>query len=200
MQTLRRGNGVRRLLASTGLLIAFTTSAAAHPHVWIDAQLAVQLDQGRVKALTITWIFDELYSELVLEDFDSIGDGTLNESELEGLVAASNENLPESSFFTHLRIGGVEETVTSVSDFTAFYDGGLIVYRFTVTLPQPTDGKETPLAIGLFDASYYVEVALQEPVTFDGGTCSYRLEVDENQPLYSGYFFPTYIWLECAGA
>lgn len=180
------------------ITLSFGT-AVAHPHVWIDSQLAVRLEAGRVSTLTITWVFDELYSELVLEDFDSDGDGVLGDAELAELARTSAETLPESSFFTQLRIDGQEQGVTSVEALTASLEEGLIVYRFTVKLPEPTDGKEKPLAVGLFDASYYVEMTLVEPITVEGGSCTSRLEVDQSQPLYYGYFFPTYIWLECEG-
>ena len=185
---------MRALLA---LLLILPLPAAAHPHVWIDATLAFVSEGGKITALDITWVFDDLYSQLVLEDFDQDGDGTMSQKELDALVGISAANLMSYTFFTHVKIAGEKHYVSRVKEFYAeVTEDQLILYRFRVPLPAPTDPKD--LAVGLFDDSYYVDVALAESDISVPEGCKATLEQDQNEPLYYGTYFPTYVHLDCA--
>lgn len=186
---------MRRVLAMLAVLLPLP--AAAHPHVWIDATLKYVVDDGKVTALDITWVFDDLYSALVFEDFDSDGDGTLSQKELDMLVGLSAVNLMSYSFFTHLKLRGETHYVATVKEFYAeVAEGDLVLYRFRVPLPAPTDPQD--VTVGLFDDSYYVDVALAEGEISVPEGCRARLEPDQNEPLYYGTYFPTYVHLDCA--
>ncbi|WP_276716629.1 DUF1007 family protein [Pseudooceanicola nitratireducens] len=59
--------------------------ARAHPHVFVDTALTVELDaQQRITAVTVTWVYDDFYSLLVLQDMglDEDADGSLTPGEL----------------------------------------------------------------------------------------------------------------------
>ncbi len=196
--------GPRRLAAlwlAAALAAIGGGAADAHPHVWIEATLSPVFAGRQVTAFDITWTFDDFYSELVRQDFDQNGDGNLSQSELDALVGISAANLVEFSFFTHLRIGQERLRVTRVQAFYAEEAGELILYRFRVPLPEPVDPAVTPLAVGLFDETYYVDILLIErDVALDPASgCAVRLEQDLEQPLYFGTFFPTYATLDCHG-
>lgn len=190
-----------RLLLAVLAVLALARPAAAHPHVWIEASLAPVFDGGNLVAFDVTWTFDDLYSELVRMDFDQNDDGALSQNELDALVGISAANLVEFSFFTHLRIGGERPRVTRVQEFYAEEAGELILYRFRVPLPEPVDPAVTPVAVGLFDETYYVDILLIErDIALDPATgCSAHLEQDMDQPIYYGTFFPTYAVLDCQG-
>ena len=178
------------------LLLALPTPAAAHPHVWIDATLSYVVEGGKVTALDVTWLFDDLYSALVQEDFDGDGDGLLSQQELDALVGVSAINLMEYSFFTHVKIRSDRHNVGAVKEFYAeVNDEGLVLYRFRVPLPEPIDPQD--LAVGLFDDSYYVDVALAEDAVLVPEGCQARLEQDQSEPLYYGAYFPTYVRFDC---
>lgn len=191
---------IRPLLCLLPLVLA-AAPAGAHPHVWIDASLQPQFQDGRITAFDITWRFDEFYSELVQQDFDTDGDGSLSQTELDALVGISATNLIDFSFFTHLKVGGEERKVLAVTEFYAEVEDGLVVYRFRVPLADTPDPRQTPVAIGLFDDSYYVEITLpKSDIHLDAASgCQARPAEDKDQPLYYGTYFPTYIHLECGG-
>lgn len=189
-----------RLLLALLAALAMTRPAAAHPHIWIEATLAPVFDSEQLVAFDVTWTFDDLYSELVRLDFDQDGDGTLSPRELDALVGISAANLVEFSFFTHLRIGGERLRVSRVREFYAeVEEDGLILYRFRVPLPEPVDPAATPVAVGLFDDTYYVDILLiEQDIALDPASgCSARLEEDLGQPIYFGTFYPTYALLDC---
>lgn len=185
------------------LLLPAALPARAHPHVWIEATLGIETTAGKVTAFEVTWVFDDLYSELVRQDFDLDGDGRLSQQELDALVGISAANLMEYSFFTHLLVDGEARRITAVKEFYAdLLEDGLLRYRFRVVPAEPLDPKATPVAIGLYDESYYVDILLPpRDVALDPTSgCRTVERQDLVPPLYYGSFFPTYLLLDCAGA
>lgn len=61
--------------------------------------------------------------------------------------------------------------LSEVRDFTARIENGVLVYEFTMPLPEPIDPGASQFAAGSYDPEYYVEVLLDEddPVRFEGG-------------------------------
>ncbi len=192
---------MRRLLPLlSGLLLSCLAAApaAAHPHVWLDATLALEMEEGKVTALAITWRFDDFYSELVRQDFDQDGDGTLSQTELDALVGVSASSLTDFSFFTHMMIDGEQPAVKAVKDFYIEDDGTQVTYRFRVPLRQPVVANETPFAVGLFDKSYYVDIALNEQdISLSDPSCRMVPKEALDQPMYYGMIYPTYFYLTC---
>jgi ABC-type uncharacterized transport system substrate-binding protein len=58
--------------------------APAHPHIFIDAGLRLIMEEGRVTAVEVTWLYDGLYSLILLEDYglDPDFDLALTEAEV----------------------------------------------------------------------------------------------------------------------
>lgn len=70
-------------LVAAGL--AAGSPAHAHPHVFIDAGLDLVVDDaGAVESVEVTWRYDELYTLILLQDFnlDPDFDGELTEAEI----------------------------------------------------------------------------------------------------------------------
>lgn len=186
---------MRFLLA---LLLLLPAPAVAHPHVWIEATLGYVTEDGKVTALEITWVFDDLYSALVFEDFDNDGDGALSQKELDLLVGLSAANLMAYSFFTHPKAGSEKQAVPLVKEFYAeVTENDLILYRFRAPLAAPVAPED--LAVGLYDDSYYVDIVLTEADVTPPPGCRARLEQNQGEPLYYGTYFPTYVRLACDG-
>jgi len=185
------------------LLVLAAAPAAAHPHVWIEASAELRIAAERVRAIAVTWVFDDLYSHGVLQDFDLDGDGRLDKAELRELADVSRDNLSHYSFFTHLRIDGVHRPVSRVEDFEAAVEKERIVYRFTVPLDPPVPLVEGDFAFSLFDETYFVDLTLPDDGVALAGevpaACSERRELDQGQPLYFGLFYPTYVTVSCSG-
>ena len=60
---------------SLAACLALPVPVWAHPHVFVDTTLKVLTDdRGRVFAIEVTWVYDELFSLLVLEDMQLDGD------------------------------------------------------------------------------------------------------------------------------
>lgn len=189
---------VRLLLPVLLLALLAGPRAWAHPHVWVDASLTLEMQEGKVTGLAITWLFDDFYSELARSDFDQDGDGTLSQQELDALAGVSALNLSENSFFTHLRVGAERRRVPVVQGLYIEDDGVQLLYRFRVTLPTPVDPVATPFAVGLFDEGYYVDIALSDKeIQVQDSACRMVPREALDEPLYYGTYYPTYYHLVC---
>jgi ABC-type uncharacterized transport system substrate-binding protein len=90
-----------------------------------------------------------------------------------------------------------------VSAFSARIEDEIVVYEFTMPLPEPLDPGKSAIAASVYDVEYYVEVLLDQydPVRFEGlpsGGCTYEIHEDAANPIYYGMVYPLAITLNCA--
>ena len=166
--------------------------AAAHPHVWILANAELALRDGQIERLRLTWTFDDMYSALVVEDFDSNGDGALDADELAILAKESRASLKDYSFFTRFLVDGQRLEVA----------GDLLRYHLDIPLPAPVDPRRQAFAFSIYDDSYYIDLQLNGAgaVTLEGegaGACRPLPGEDEGNPLYYGMVYPLIVQIRC---
>ncbi|GAB5446432.1 DUF1007 family protein [Gymnodinialimonas sp.] len=56
-------------VAALGLGL-WPSAPSAHPHIFVDAGLTLVVEDGVVTAVEVTWLYDELYTLILLEDYD----------------------------------------------------------------------------------------------------------------------------------
>jgi ABC-type uncharacterized transport system substrate-binding protein len=176
---------------------------AAHPHVWIDAVATFVFEDGALVRLRQHWQFDELFSSFVIEEHDANGDKVLDQAEIEAIREQAFSNLRDYGYFTHARLDGEKLPLDEVNDFTTRIEDDLLVYEFTMLLPEPVDPGAARFAAGIYDPEYYVEVLLDphDPVRFEGipsGACTFAIREDTDNPIYYGMVYPLAITLSCA--
>lgn len=176
--------------------------AAAHPHVWIDVSLAAEIDAGSLRAVEVTWRFDEFFSEVVLMDFDLDGDGAFDEAETEQLVAQAFAGIEELAYFAHLRHGAAGAAWGEAADFRAAVEDGRLTYRFVVMPTEPLDLAAAPAAISLYDESFYIAVDLAPGAEIALSDPACRAETGEEalDALAAFGVKPTVIRIACDGA
>lgn len=143
------------LLIATLLLAA--PGVRAHPHAWIDLRSSVVFDEaGRVVAVDIDWLFDDMYSALIREDMEAAGQP---EAEFLAELARENvKNLAEYDYFFDLRVDGERRMAAGVEDFeTAFRDKRLSL-RMRIPLAEPVDPRRQAVVYGIYDPTYYIEI------------------------------------------
>jgi ABC-type uncharacterized transport system substrate-binding protein len=191
------GSGV-----ALGALLGLPAAPDAHPHVWINNITTFVFEDRQLVALRHRWQFDDFFSSFVIQEHDADGDGAFDAAELASLKAGAFANLEEYGYFTHLRADGRRLRLAEVTDFAAEIDDGVLIYEFTLPLPEPIDPTAVPLATGVYDEDYYVEVLLDahDPVRFAGlpsGACTFDIREDAANPIYFGLVYPLAISLTC---
>ena len=190
-------------LAPVLLMAGGIAPAAAHPHVWITAVTTFVFEDRQLVGVRHRWTFDEFFGLFVIEEHDLDGDGRFDPAETAALRQGAFDNLEEFDYFTHLRIDGDPWRLREIESFAATIEDGVLVYEFTLSLPQPVDPGVADLALGVYDSEYYVEVLLDEHdlVRFAGlpsGACTFDIREDTERPIYYGMVFPLAITLACA--
>jgi ABC-type uncharacterized transport system substrate-binding protein len=140
--------GLRNILfvpiLAAALLPVAPRWGAAHPHVFIDAGISLAVDDsGRVTSVEVTWLYDELYTLILLQDYalDPDFDGALTEAEVAGTLGFD-------------------------LNWNSGFEGGLVLTRDGAAL---TLGAPEPVSLTLRPDGR-IETAHRRPVTGDPGT------------------------------
>jgi polyphosphate kinase len=155
------------------LAVCTALPALAHPHVFIDTKVEVILNpEGKVDAIRVTWIYDELYSLSIIEDrgFDPDFDGVLDSAEkaaLSGFDMVWDEGY---SGDTYVLAGEMPLGLSGPSDWTADYVAGQLVSTHLRRVETPVDPLNVPFAVQSYDPSYYVSYRIVGTPKVTGGT------------------------------
>lgn len=189
-----------RVGLSALFLLGGPLSAWAHPHVWSEVRAEVTVSAGYIDGLWTVWTFDEVFSQLILADHDTDGDGKISDKENTALKKGYFDNLKSYQYFTHLGLGTKSLVVPVPQKFTAsVVKNGQVEYRFFLPLGVRLDAK-TPLAVSFYDDSFFVDMVFEKklPVTLkitDGGKAEVGLRPDKTKTYYGGQVTPTFAFI-----
>lgn len=194
--------GVFFAAALAGLAMLVPRPADPHPHVWIDTVVKPQFQDGLLTAFAIDWTFDDLYSFLVIDDFDSNNNGTLDPDELDALAKASRDTLAATNYFTRVMLDGENLRNLRFKNLTTSSYLERISYHFVIELDGPVDLRTQELTFATYDENYYIEILLNEadPIRFEGDwprACHYAIGRDEDNRIYFDLVAPTIVTFPC---
>lgn len=118
----------------SALLIFAAVIVSAHPHVWIDSVLRFEGD--RIHAV---WTFDDMFSNVILSDFDIDNDKRLVGMEMDRVKEGMFDNLQNFAYFMRVYCGDVPLDVVGAENFNAEVKDGRVIYNFTVMLGGKCD-------------------------------------------------------------
>lgn len=193
-------HGAAALAVILGLLLP--AAAYAHPHVFIDNRVTFLFEGGKIVGFRENWLFDEIFSDQLLQDFDSDHDGSLSAAESDKLGAETLPNLAHFRYFTYVWIGGKDTGRLAPQDFHASAKNKLVTFDFLVKLPRPVDPLTDDFAVEINDREYYVEVLLakDQPVRVEGlqgKSCEPSVQKNTKNAYYGGFVYPQQIKLKC---
>jgi len=197
---------IRRAVAACALITSCLIAAgpaAAHPHVFIDNKVTFVFDAGKVTALRLHWVFDDIFSDDLLNQFDADGDGTFDKLESRAVGEGTLPNLKLFHYFTYIWVDGKQLDEIAPADFVASADDKRIVtFEMKVPLPQPVDPRTQAVATEIYDREFYVEIDLaqKDPVALenaDGVPCGASVRDDHENAYFGGFVFPQEIALQC---
>ncbi len=153
------------------LMLALTAqAAAAHPHVFVDSALRLDVTvQREVTGVTVSWSYDEFFTLLLFADMglDPDGDGNLTDAELAELQGFELANWPsdyEGDLYLH-RDGAPVALGAPQARGVRLVDGRIVSDHYRpLDAAVPAQG----LRIAQYDPSYYVAYTLAGGVDIDG--------------------------------
>jgi ABC-type uncharacterized transport system substrate-binding protein len=131
-------------------------SAAAHPHVFVDARAEILFDaQGRMTNVRHVWQFDRAFSAYASQGLDTNGDSKLSAKELAPLAKVNVNSLKAYAFFTFLTVGGTLVKFKFPDKYFLDENSGRLTLHYELPLSTPTaPGANTTLEV--FDPEYFV--------------------------------------------
>jgi len=151
--------------------------AVAHPHVFIDTSVEVILDDNdRVTAVRIGWVYDELFSLMVIADreLDRDADGQLSPEEAEGLKGFDMQWIEGYPGDSYALIDGRDLTLGPPEVPTAEWDGRVIRTTHLRSLPEPVEIGAGTFIVQVYDPGYYTAyfIPFDPVITGGSGACS----------------------------
>ncbi|MFW6388187.1 MAG: DUF1007 family protein [bacterium] len=147
-------------------------SMAAHPHMWIDATIDLQLGDAGLRTVTVTWLFDQFNSADMILSFDENRDGRLSEREQRSVREDAFTHLVDSDYFLLAYRDSDPIEIHEAESFRAGIVDGRLFYEFSVPLNVPWQGMDT-LVLAAFDESYFIDFVsepMRERYEFRGRT------------------------------
>jgi ABC-type uncharacterized transport system substrate-binding protein len=161
------------------LLLAWLVApggVAAHPHVFVDHAIALVLQGDTLAGVELTWVYDELNSEMLLQAVDANHDRKLSPAEVATLDKKYLQTLREDGFFVTVRIDGKPVPIRATRDLRARVDGDKLTMVFTAPVEAPLGAAGT-IEVRIDDPTYFVAFGLQkkDPVTWRGADPRYTV-------------------------
>jgi ABC-type uncharacterized transport system substrate-binding protein len=138
-------------------------SATAHPHVFVDYTVTLVLAGDRLTGVRLTWTFDDLFSGLILQEYDQDRNGSFSPSEVQRIEAKHLAEFKRVGYYTTVNVNGQPVTVSDAREFRATVAKGLVTYEFTLPLAVPL-ASTTTIEAWVDDPVYYIAY-IPVPVT-----------------------------------
>ena len=159
---------------------------SAHAHVWIHMGIIVHFDKDGMTGFKEEWVFDEMFSNMIIHDFDKNQNGRLESSEVKEIHKGAFSNLKNFDYFTHVKINGKPFRVTFVKDFHAKIVKNIVVYHFFVPCHIKAILSYKEIRIGVYDKSFYTNINLIKDQIFfkndSGYEHQHKVEINKNEP------------------
>lgn len=159
--------------AAAALAVAAATiePAMAHPHIWVEVQSGLHVDQaGRIDAVEQAWRFDQDYSDFALAGLDTNRDGRFSAKELAPLRAEMAESLPASHYLTTFSVDGLARNLKPASSLEVAVEQGRLAVHLTLPVEEPVDPRAHEVTLATYDETYYVafDLARDQPARLTG--------------------------------
>ncbi|MDS9468499.1 DUF1007 family protein [Paracoccus sp. MBLB3053] len=157
---------------AAAVFLSAAGSAAAHPHVFIDADAALIFDRsGRPEAVRVTWTYDEFYSLMMIEDaeLDRDGDGTPDPDRLRAFAGQDVDWAAGFPGHILLERDGKPVELAPPRAHQAHYVDGRIVTSHVRPLKNPAAlTAQDALWLRIYDPEYFVAYDTPRSPTIEG--------------------------------
>jgi len=167
---------------------------APHPHVFIYNSIKVVFNEKGLAGFKVKWVFDEMFSNMIIHDFDRNRNGHLEPSEIRDIKNGAFSNLQHFGYFTHVKINGKVFKVTFFKDFSAKIKDNALIYQFFVPCHVSAISSFKEVRISIYDISFYCSVFLtKNPVDFENAPTyelHHRITKNKKEAYYYGQVYP----------
>ena len=163
-----------RIILAAAIVVGGGTAVTAHPHVWATVRTEIVFGPDhRITGIRHAWTFDEFYTAMAVEGLDTNKDGVFSKEELAPLAKVNVESLKDFDYFTFVHFEGEDDKPIALKppvDYSIDYDKSVLTLHFTLPLEKPVDTHGKPVAIDVYDPSFFVAFgfATEKPISLAG--------------------------------
>lgn len=159
--------------------------AFAHPHVFADVSLKIEVKNNQVNTVQISWHYDDMTSQILLMDYDKNRDGKFDKKESQFFKEQVFDTLKKYEYYTHIKVDGKKMPIDShLKNFFLTFEKNKFVVNYLISL-QDTPQKSS-IDIGFWDKEFYSSFDISSKfVTFGGKKLKFEIEEVEDD-IYMG--------------
>ena len=151
----RRWYGGLRAGLLAWMLLGSPGPGAAHPHVFIDYSVTLLFAGEAIDGIRVAWIFDDLFSGFILQEFDRDRNQTLGPDEVRQIEQKHLPEFQRAGFFTTVNVNGKPVALQPARAFRATVAKGIVTYEFTLPFRVPL-ASTTAIEVVVDDPVYYI--------------------------------------------
>ena len=141
---------MRKTLNCMIFFILFSAGVSySHPHLFIETKVTVIFDEEGISGIETRWIFDEMYSSALIEDYDTDQNGKLNKQESDALKKGAFDNIAKYKYFSYIKIDGKEFNVERIEKFEGEIFLNQICYNFFIPCPVKAKKSDREIKISM---------------------------------------------------
>lgn len=180
---------------------AFLNRANAHPHLFIVQRLNIEFDNKGLSGIRVIWKMDDMFAEMVAEDYDTNKNGTLEPGEVSTVKEKAFLYISEYDYFSFIKIDGTPFQVKFIKDFTAILENGRLQYEFTIPCHVTAAEQVKRVSVATYDPTYYTAIffAGNGPVSLtsaDPFEVNASVKEDPDTKIYYDMVHPWALFLE----
>jgi ABC-type uncharacterized transport system substrate-binding protein len=132
----------------------FVNKAMAHPHVWVESQYRVAVNQPTIDTLEGTWSLDLFTSISLISEYDINSDGEFTGQEKVEMIEVL-KSFENYGYFIKMKQDGIDIVPTGVRILDVRIRDQMLWVRFAITLPAPVNLETSTLSLAFGDDELY---------------------------------------------
>ena len=177
------------------LLLSINVLLLAHPHLFAGVDINFDVTKSDTLIVTQRWMFDDLTSMIILEDYDMNCDDEIDAEELNEIKRSVIPGLKEKSFYTDLEINDEKVIITEISNFTVGSDDIYVFYKFDIVVPLKLCDSEDVIKIDIYDREFYTKFFVNSDSGLkvtkpDDVKCAFEVYENKEKSYYLGQLNP----------
>lgn len=144
------------------LSVLLSSQAQAHPHVWVDSQYQVTVDQAQIEYLQASWSFDLFTSTSLIVEYDVDADSRFTGQEKVELIEVLS-SFEKYGYFLKMALDGKPLAPRNVVIQDLGIKDQMLWVSLRIQLPVPVDLQQNTLSLAFGDDElYFAMVPLEE--------------------------------------
>lgn len=162
----------------------------SHPHVFVDSSVTAVFDDEGLAGIRQVWIFDEMFSAIIIKNCDRNLDGKFSKKEKTKVIRENFSRLGSYNYFNQIEIDGKEVIIKSVKNADTTITDNNVLFSFFIPLNAKAGDKFKNVTISINDIEYYCDYT---PVTEDEFSMKnaepFHVTVEFVQNMQKSYYF-----------